>query len=179
MSAKWLASAGLFLALGTLSCEGGEPVTEDPGGEEMPPVEVPALAHEVIQSADPPCATVLVKHAFSDCRNNFWHVVTRTYAECDGAIVSGETQVVRTNQPCTAPAPGLAVFGQQAVPSGCQSPTVIDRLVLTECVSGFWNWRTYDVIQCADGTTYTQLVPELDRQTQVLCDQPAPTTWAP
>ena len=109
--------------------------------------------------------------------------MTKGTYQCGETQVVKEVHVIRTNQPCEAgqgPPDPLTLFGiALEQPEGCSSPVVLRRFHVLACPQGAtWNWLAFDLLQCADGTTYIQRVPAADIVTSVLCDQPQPASPA-
>lgn len=156
------------------------------GGCDNDDTQAPPLETEVIlDDAEPPQAgcDLLVMHAFSECRNGTWHVVTRGTFQCGATQLVKEIHVIRTNQPCvpdTQPPGPLTIFGVALdTPEGCASPARIRTFVLRNNSNANWEWWGYDLMQCADGRLFILRNSTADRFTTILSDQPPPTSPVP
>jgi cold shock protein len=106
---------------------------------------------------------LLVKHAYSECQaDGFWHVVTDAYYTCanpeGGAFGPRRVSDILTTQKCEegaqpAPVISLADFAFPSLRDNpCQAPQYKGDIVLLQCESGMWEWHTYMLYECPDGS---------------------------
>lgn len=106
---------------------------------------------------------LLVKHAYSECnRDGFWHVVTDAYYTCvdpeGGVYGPRRTSDIRTRQACRkgASPPPILTLADLVYPTlrdrPCRSPRYLGDMVLLQCENGMWEWHTYLLYECLDGS---------------------------
>ncbi len=170
----------LFAACGCVP-----PIVTEP--TEPPPVVIkpkgppPLKTTVIVNDMKPPKqgCELLALHAFNECRNGTWHVVTMGTFQCGQTQQIKEVHVVRTNQPCKAgdTPPSIQRFIPNEIPNQCVAPVKLYTYYQLECPQNQnWNWIAYDRMQCNDGRLYTRRNHSFDRVTLTPCTQPRPSS---
>ena len=155
-----------------LAQKGDENKKPNKGKKDPPPLETKVILND----PKPPrqVCKLLVQHAFSECRNGTWHVVTRATFQCGATQIVKETHVIRTNQPCTSEtqAPSLFNLIPFGLPNGCGSPVIIRTFTASDCVNLQVYWKGFELMQCADKRFYLRRYRNLDKATTKSCNHP-------
>jgi hypothetical protein len=150
-------------------------------GQVMAPMTLPFTA----ATLQTPCpgGELIARQAYSECNlDGFWHVVEDDYYLCPP---SGSPQAFRvaddkTTQPCGSPQATPSPVGLLYPTSGdvattCQSPVLIGKVIIVECVGGLWSDSTYLEYQCLDGTKWLSgPVQNVPANPPTPCSQPPP-----
>lgn len=146
----------------------------DTPAPDPPPLEMTVIVDDMTPPQQG--CELLTLHAFNECRNGTWHIVTKGTFLCGQTQVIKEVRVVRTNQPCEAGdiPPSVQTFIAIGIPDACVAPVKLFTFHQLECPNATWNWIAYDLMQCGDGRTYIVRNPSFDRSTTILCTEPPP-----
>jgi hypothetical protein len=131
--------------------------------------------------AAPEKAEVRVAHAYSVCKDGFWHVVTDTYYGLPGGALQRVRTTEKTSQPCSEPRPDRATALKGT--GECISPKPAGTVAVPICQGGFWWYRYYKRYECRDGSI--RIIGDYFREerTQSKCEDgasevpPPPPNW--